>query len=162
MNAIETILAQSPDLTSYVFCYRAQGLTDEQILERFKDGAPSVSPMHRAVSILGNEHVSQPLPSQYARRERKECFSNATHLSLENPDLTYVEGFAVRGWIGIPVHHAWCVTEDGLVVDVTWDRPEECSYFGIEFDESSLIDRLRETGVYGILDDEFSKILLKD
>lgn len=33
---IATIIAEFPVLTSYVFFYRALGLTDDQIVERFK------------------------------------------------------------------------------------------------------------------------------
>jgi hypothetical protein len=66
----------------------------------------------------------------YRRRKAKQCFLNAARFESQY-GLTYVEGFAHSI---IPVHHAWCVTADGRVVDPTWhDADETTSYLGIPF-----------------------------
>lgn len=79
----------------------------------------------------------------YHKMRLRQCFQNAFTMSLIRPELTYYEGFA---WAGlITVHHAWCVDDQGLVVDPTWrksaqrDLPEtEWEYFGIGFDSRKL------------------------
>jgi hypothetical protein len=66
----------------------------------------------------------------WRRRKAKQCFHNAMDYSYRD-GLSYAEGYAAD--ISV-VHHAWCVTEDGRVVDPTWhDTNEETEYFGIVF-----------------------------
>jgi hypothetical protein len=72
----------------------------------------------------------------YRRRKQGSCFHNALDYSWRYDDLTYVEGFALShiGEHPFVAHHAWCVTEDGRVVDPTWpDASEETTYLGIRF-----------------------------
>jgi hypothetical protein len=58
-----------------------------------------------------------------------ECFKNAFELVLRYPSLTYCEGYAASFF---HLHHAWCVTSHGEVVDPTW-RDGSTDYFGIPF-----------------------------
>lgn len=76
-------------------------------------------------------------PLQVVRGLPKNCYNNAMLLALSHRTLTYVEGYARSGVL--PVHHAWCVTPEGLVVDNTWnfDRDEE-EYFGVAFTTEAL------------------------
>lgn len=68
-------------------------------------------------------------PSDLIMLER-HCFDNAFRLvRSRQKTLRYVEGFASRF---IAVHHAWCVTADGTVVDPTWEEPGS-AYFGVTF-----------------------------
>jgi hypothetical protein len=76
----------------------------------------------------GHYHVSSPLPEGSERMERQQCFYNGFRLVTEL-DLNYAEGVARSG--RFTTWHAWGVTDDGLVVDPTWDHPEENQYFGI-------------------------------
>lgn len=78
----------------------------------------------------------------------KECFKNATWAT---GDGDYCEGFGWRKDLPILVHHAWRV-KDGLVIDRTWDRPEECQYLGVVFTQRQLMAELRRNKVYGLLD----------
>jgi hypothetical protein len=56
----------------------------------------------------GRFYVGIIRPKDYRKRAKKRCFYNA-------------------------VHHAW-VTLDGVhAIDVTWDDPPDCHYFGIAF-----------------------------
>lgn len=81
----------------------------------------------------------------------KECFSNAVDLSLSN-GLTYVEGYAMRPAMGIPIHHAWCEDEEGRVFDPTWADAGDCQYLGVSFTQSALFAEMRKHEVYGVLD----------
>jgi hypothetical protein len=79
-----------------------------------------------------------PLHRRYKRGRRGCCFSNALMLSLTTDDgLVYVEGLAGAAADDVEpavwVHHGWCVSPDGRVVDPTW-RPSEpgvVRYYGV-------------------------------
>lgn len=107
--------------------------------------------VHGFVLTHGREMIAQPRPVWCERGTPKECFSNATHLSIRT-GLTYVEGFVVRADIPIPILHGWCVDDDNTVVDPTIDRPEECEYYGIPINSDFLQDQMHKSGMYGILD----------
>jgi hypothetical protein len=80
----------------------------------------------------------------------KECYSNAAHLALDGP-YRYVEGYAMRDSLCIPIHHAWVLDEDGKVIDTTWQRPEDCQYLGVRIARDALRRELLKNGVYGVL-----------
>jgi hypothetical protein len=80
----------------------------------------------------GQEYDAMCLPDDIPKMERGECFQNALTIA-DDDELVYVEGYALRPTLGMLFHHAWCVTPEDDVVDPTWDRPEECQYFGIGF-----------------------------
>lgn len=65
----------------------------------------------------GQTYRPAPLPTNIRPMTPKQCFHNAAELARRRKGLTYVEGVALGI---IPVPHAWCVTEDGVVVDPTW------------------------------------------
>ena len=92
-----------------------------------------LSIMERAVLVAGREMVGSPLPSKYSRGVPKECFQNSRRLASKRRGLYYHEGFVARHDFYFPIHHGWCVNRDGLVIDVTLDRPEECEYLGVPF-----------------------------
>lgn len=81
----------------------------------------------------------------------KECFKNAAERALWEP-FDYVEGYAMRDSLCIPIHHAWLLNPDGEVIDVTWDRPEECQYLGIKIGHRKLRSELLANEVYGLFD----------
>lgn len=80
----------------------------------------------------------------------KECFRNAALWVGQGTE--YAEGFGWRAGLPIMIHHAWRVTDDGYVIDDTWDRPEECQYFGIRIPHKELWAELERLGHYGLLD----------
>lgn len=97
----------------------------------------------------------------------KNCFEDAAMLSQEHPELTYVEGYALN--TVLPTPHAWCVTEDGTVVDATWaavsrmhDTNESSrDYYGFTVTRQHLAAWLVRTGTFGILcDDKPTELLL--
>lgn len=77
----------------------------------------------------GQPHAAQPLPVGYRLGAFRECFDNSRKLAVRH-GIRYVEGFAVPQDVSVPIHHAWCISEDNAVVDVTWGTPGE-SYFGV-------------------------------
>ena len=89
----------------------------------------------------------------------KGCFRNATLAVFDRPllqkveqRLTYVEGYAFCEGVPFPVHHAWVVTPDDLVVDSTWPAGSGRDYFGIPFGEEELRTLLLRSEEFGVLD----------
>lgn len=95
----------------------------------------------------------------YGRGEQGACFENAFELALTHPELTYCEGRALSMGI-VPVEHAWCVTDDGQVVDTTWSGGER-DYYGVTFDIGWLEAWIAERKLYGVLANMFPKQLLE-
>ena len=78
------------------------------------------------------------LPETVRPGAPKLCFENAYRLSRKTKGrLRYCEGFGLRTTIGFPIHHAWCVDQDGRVVDPTWSDPDACEYLGITLDPTT-------------------------
>jgi hypothetical protein len=101
---------------------------------------------------LGSTGKSAELPAAVKRGTIGHCFENAAKLALADEDLTYVEGFAVPGEMGMfPLHHAWVVDEDDNVIDPTWSMPEHGSYFGVKFSMIELSAALLKNEHWGIL-----------
>ena len=78
----------------------------------------------------------------------KLCFMNTLHLCLQQPELTYVEGWALNM---IPAPHAWAVDPGGRIIETTWREPGH-EYFGIPFATSYARRAALESGFYGLLD----------
>jgi hypothetical protein len=111
--------------------------------------------VYSLVANNGIEFLSKPRPDWVQQGTPKECFSNAAHLAMST-GLIYVEGFIFRI---IPIHHAWCVDEDGTVIDPTLADQHTMPYFGIPFDSDFLLNVLDVSGMYGIMDNhEFRRI----
>jgi hypothetical protein len=90
--------------------------------------------------------------------EMNRCYYNAQNISFEYKNLRYFEGVAFYDCIGLPIDHAWCVS-DGKVIDITWEKPFEkysrtCIYYGIDipkgFVKKSLYERGQGVGAYVI------------
>jgi hypothetical protein len=97
------------------------------------------------VRLHGQFFHPVPLPKRRGFRlmPEKECFFNCMDMSLKH-GLIYVEGYASESSVGIPVHHAWCTDQSGVVIDFTWKKLGK-AYFGVAFNESYLrTERLRQ------------------
>lgn len=88
-------------------------------------------------------------PEGMKKMEDKMCFRNCAELS--SGTLTYCEGFVVPDFIDLPIHHAWLVGRDGVVIDPTW-KTLGVEYFGLHFSRKFLLTRLLKQGTYGLLD----------
>lgn len=100
---------------------------------------------------------SVPLHLDVKKEQPGRCFWQAFSLALARPKrFTYVEGYACNGR-PIPVHHAWCVDEEGNVVDPTWNIAATAVYAGVPFREDVLketaqsIERLEDLNQFGYL-----------
>lgn len=116
MSAIEDLLR-----------FSAEGI--RELNRKHREGFRYLS-LYEYVLEEGKLYEAAPLPEEFTKHDNRECFGNAFDLASTHDDLTYVEGYALRL---IPIMHAW-VTRDGVTaIDPTWDNPEECQYFGVEF-----------------------------
>ena len=97
----------------------------------------------------------EPLPEGMKKGKLKQCFMNATHLMLEDPDrYVYCEGYAqLKDVPGLAIQHAWCLDADtGKVIDPTWGvDPRISAYYGIPLDPQYVQKTALKTGVYGVL-----------
>lgn len=84
------------------------------------------------------------------RGKQGKCFMNAT-LKAISKNLIYCEGYILV--CGIPIHHGWCVTKDGTVIDPTIDNNDGrvADYYGVPFTTDYLIEAAARNGVYGLL-----------
>ena len=88
---------------------------------------------HALVLKLGRSFTPQRRPKGIRRGRKKRCYENAFEVMVEHETLTYCEGFVLTEGLRIPVEHAWCIDEEGNVVDNTLPDPGT-AYFGIPFD----------------------------
>jgi hypothetical protein len=97
------------------------------------------------------------LPGDWPRFAPNFCFHNSGQLALMRKDMTYVEGFVWRGVLPFPIHHAWNVTPEGLVVDSTLrDDPEQDAegreYYGVPFSTTFVRKSWRGRNTCSLLD----------
>ncbi len=80
-------------------------------------------------------------PVTVDKKPYKQCYKNSQEMLLfADHLLTYCEGYAI-GKVGVPTLHAWLVQIDGAVLDVTWDEPENATYYGIPFKAAYVLKR---------------------
>lgn len=101
---------------------------------------------------MGRAWAPQACPPGITPGTKKQCYANAGILAMENPELTYVEGYACPPGL-IPVNHAWCVDRQWRVVDNTFDDAAGAQYFGVPCSRGFLLSRISETGVWGLMGD---------
>jgi hypothetical protein len=108
-----------------------------------RTGCPSQLPefvLRNGRAFGGVSHLSDRSPEQ-------QCFMAAA-LYADDYGLKYVEGYAFSGHVR--THHAWCVDGD-LVFETTWpESAEQPLYFGVAFDARQALNRMCETGYYGL------------
>ncbi len=81
----------------------------------------------------------------------KNCYGNAGTAALSRDGWSYVEGYATSF---MPIHHAWCLDQDGVVVETTWPEPAE-EYLGIIIPLPRLRQSLLETGYTGVMPSDY-------
>lgn len=79
------------------------------------------------------------LPKGFRRGEAHQCYGNSFDLAMSKEGLTYCEGYVLfsLGSGAAEVEHAWCVTVEGKVIDVTL-KQVGVSYFGIAYTPEEL------------------------
>lgn len=88
-----------------------------------------------------------------------QCYMNASKLALVNPGLVYCEGWAYKPGI-IPLHHAWCINKEGVVLDPTWGTGPGHEYLGVGLNRDFYFDYIEHKGVWGMLGDVWPSELL--
>lgn len=112
----------------------------------------------------GEEFAANPTPEWVEQMEPKMCFMNCFILIEEQQSgmlgdeiapLYYCEGYVLSSGLPIPIHHAWCMQEDGTLIEPTLpDRTDEetVTYFGVKVpDFGGVVQVVEETGTYSIL-----------
>jgi hypothetical protein len=99
----------------------------------------------------GRAFTAAPLPDHVDAGEVGYCYQNALTLALADETLRYVEGFATHGNLPVPLFHAWCVDDDGNVVDPTWTYEEGSVYYGVEIDADAAMTFVLDRGWWGVL-----------
>ena len=121
--------------------------------ERTTPEGKKIMSSERIVLDHGKEFYFDKTTFEGPRGTAKECFRNATLAVLENPDLTYVEGYADIGPFAI--EHAWTVDEAGKVVDPTFRLGKGNitvkGYYGVPFTTDYVQNTVTKTGYYGII-----------
>ena len=107
-----------------------------------------VGGMYQLLREHGRFWQPAPLRSDVKAGVIKQCFDNAYKLAKRR-GWRYVEGIA-HGVV-IPMHHAWCVDDNGNVVDNTWREVGE-SYCGVEIPTAYVAYVRRTTGLWASLD----------
>ena len=91
-----------------------------------------------------------PLHASFKRGALGDCYMNAGRAAWDNPDLRYVEGYAVPGTVAFPMMHAWLIDLDGRVIDPTWANG--AAYFGVVIPSDAYSECLMRLGYWGVLD----------
>jgi hypothetical protein len=120
-----------------------------QVTDHFK---PPMMPLERFVLEVGRDFMAARRPRGIRKRRDKLCFMHAFQLAMDHPELEYAEGMSTMADLPIAVHHAWCVTKDGAVVDDTWEDPERGRYRGVIISREDLLVECLKSGIYGVLD----------
>jgi hypothetical protein len=101
------------------------------------------------IQKYGQTFQGVPLPGEIRKGTKKQCYSNALRLALDDELLTYAEGY-VRTPEKFCVLHGWCV-KDGNAIDPTLNHPEQCDYFGILIPMRMIAEDMNENRTSGIL-----------
>lgn len=89
-------------------------------------------------------------PRNFKRGALGDCYMNAGRIAWDNPDLRYVEGYAVPGTVAFPMMHAWLIDPDGRVIDPTWENG--AAYFGVVIPNEAYSECLMRLGYWGVFD----------
>ena len=133
--------------------------------EEFKSWMDSVIAMHRDhvtasvhkwwkyccvedfVMSNGKQYPIRPRPKGVRQMAVKCCFRNA-YLTSQRNGWDYCEGYGVTGFF--PILHAWCVDDEGYVVDTTWR--DGTYYFGVIFPTYYIDQVAVSKGTWGVID----------
>ena len=84
--------------------------------------------------------------------EMKQCYYNSLRYTWEDPDSQYYEGWVVSSQLGLPIRHAWIVS-NGQVYDPTFDlvrmeydeQDVDYAYWGVEIPQMFIMERVLKT-----------------
>jgi hypothetical protein len=102
-----------------------------------------------AVVAYGHPFTGIKRPRGYRMMKKKQCFGNAYRVALAEKRGLYCEGFAMSSGTRWPIQHAWITLDETHAIDVTWDDPEQSSYFGISIPINPLATFFLKTDTVG-------------
>lgn len=141
-------------VTDYDQTLRA-ALTERALLIATARNSGSASWQYKSIEALVLAHgrfvdLSLTTLLSYRRGQPRECFKNAYRLA-DSLTIAYVEGFALTAGLPFPVAHAWCVDDDGALLEPTWPSPG-VAYLGIPFSLPFTSKTIAQRNRYGVLD----------
>lgn len=107
------------------------------------------------ITAEGHEFDVPEEPPQIKLMTPKECYSNATHMALDNPkQYDYVEGVYASPHLPFPIEHAWLVDKNtGTVVDPTLGWQPKARYVGVAYPKMFVMRKMLQNKYYGIHSD---------
>jgi len=126
----------------------------EQVQEMAEDYYQWLNEMGREFDVERNKYFTCTTSYQH---EVKQCYYNSLRYSWEDPDAQYYEGWVVSSRLGLPIRHAWIVS-DGEVFDPTfevlrkemgYDDNMDYAYWGVEIPSVFISERIVATGLSG-------------
>lgn len=107
--------------------------------------------------LLGQQFTIADQTKDYEayRGPMGSCYKNAFDLAQERQELAYCEGYALSAGL-FPMHHAWCVTAEGVVVDPTWDASTS-DYYGVPLNTGFVLNQILRTKVWGVFGEHVPK-----
>lgn len=100
--------------------------------------------------VLRNGRPFAPARRVGRRGAARQCFRNSAEFVARGRGA-YVEGFAMRQAVALPIHHAWVTLDGASAMDPTLPAAE-FGYFGVEFDARTTLREQGRNGCYGLLD----------
>jgi hypothetical protein len=99
----------------------------------------------------------EPWREEWERGPEGACYAHSLRCCLNNPQLRYVEGVAVKRGIPRVAHHAWITDRDSRLIDGVWVN-EGAAYLGCTFP----LDVVSKAGGMPLLDYPRNLCLLRE
>jgi hypothetical protein len=115
------------------------------------------NPVAKFLLAKGKAFAIGPKTFAGKRGTPQRCYMNATKAALDDDNLLYVEGIVTIH--GVPIDHAWNVTQDGKLIDPTINSQGVGEYFGVTFPTGYLLQASLTNGYYGLLGHRSRKTL---
>ena len=128
-------------------------MTDaEQTIQGFMD-LLAVTGSEKVAEFMAEHGVwytppERPRPKGFRKMTDRRCYGNS--FTVMHRGFTYVEGWAAN-FMGMPIHHAWVVDDEGNMIDPTW-RQVGLAYYGVPFAKGFVYDMVAKGMTYGVLD----------
>ena len=122
--AHECIMSEDRNMAMTLFLRETLFLYAKMRREMVRRMDPPPPPLKYAsaeemVLFVGTPKATRITECRYPAMRAGNCFGNAFELTLDDPTLTYVEGWACMEQ-SFPTHHGWVEDAEGNIHDPTW------------------------------------------